>query len=148
MILLAKGLYTLADDHRFLARTRLGGVATNRFSNVPPSLRFFAGGDQTVRGYGYETLSPKDDEGVGIGGRFLVVGSLEYQYEFVNNWRAAAFVDEGNAIDDPFDTLATGAGVGIRWISPVGPLRLDVAKGLDPGFGGEWRVHFSMGPEL
>ncbi len=148
VLLQAKGLYTLADNHRFLARARVGGVATNRFSDVPPSLRFFAGGDQSVRGYGYETLSPEDDEGVGIGGRFLMVGSMEYQYEFANNWRAAAFVDEGNAVEDPFDALATGVGAGIRWISPVGPIRLDIAKGLDPGFGGEWRVHFSMGPEL
>lgn len=145
---LVKGLYTLADNHRFLSRFQFGGVATNRFSDVPPSLRFFAGGDQTVRGYGYETLSPRNSEDVAIGGRYLMVGSVEYQYEFTENWRVAAFVDEGNAMDDLSDPLATGAGVGIRWISPVGPLRLDVAKGLDPEFGGEWRVHFSMGPEL
>ena len=148
VLTMAKGLYTLADNHRFMARLRLGGIATNRFDDVPPSLRFFAGGDQSVRGYGYETLSPEDSEGVGIGGRFLMAGSVEYQYEFANNWRAAAFVDEGNAINNLSDSLATGAGVGIRWISPVGPIRLDVAKGLDPAFGGEWRVHFSMGPEL
>lgn len=148
VVALGKGLYTLADNHRFLSRVRLGGVATNRFDDVPPSLRFFAGGDQSVRGYGYETLSPEDSDGVGIGGRYLLVGSLEYQYEFANNWRAAAFVDEGNAIDELSDSLATGAGVGIRWISPVGPLRLDIAKGLDPAFDGGWRVHFSMGPEL
>ena len=145
---LVKGLCTLADNHRFLSRFQFGGVATNRFSDVPPSLRFFAGGDQTVRGYGYETLSPRNSEDVAIGGRYLMVGSVEYQYEFTENWRVAAFVDEGNAMDDLSDPLATGAGVGIRWISPVGPLRLDVAKGLDPEFGGEWRVHFSMGPEL
>ena len=145
---LVKGLYTLADNHRFLSRFQFGGVTTNRFSDVPPSLRFFAGGDQTVRGYGYETLSPRNSEDVAIGGRYLMVGSVEYQYEFTENWRVAAFVDEGNAMDDLSDPLATGAGVGIRWISPVGPLRLDVAKGLDPEFGGEWRVHFSMGPEL
>lgn len=145
---LVKGLYTLADNHRFLARFQFGGVATNRFSDVPPSLRFFAGGDQSVRGYGYETLSPRDEEDVAVGGRFLMVGSAEYQYQFADNWRAAAFVDEGNAIDDLADQLATGVGLGIRWISPVGPLRLDIAKGLDPEFGGEWRVHFSMGPEL
>ncbi|MDY6798689.1 MAG: BamA/TamA family outer membrane protein, partial [Pseudomonadota bacterium] len=54
----------------------------------------------------------------------------------------------GNAVDDLLDPLASGAGIGIRWVSPVGPLRLDVAKGLDPQFGGGWRVHFSMGPEL
>ena len=145
---LVKGLYTLADNHRFLSRFQFGGVATNRFSDVPPSLRFFAGGDQTVRGYGYETLSPRNSEDVAIGGRYLMVGSVEYQYEFTENWRVAAFVDEGNAMDDLSDPLATGAGLVIRWISPVGPLRLDVAKGLDPEFGGEWRVHFSMGPEL
>ncbi|MEQ9544860.1 MAG: autotransporter assembly complex family protein [Marinobacter sp.] len=145
---LVRGLYTLADNHRFLARFQAGGVATNRFEDVPPSLRFFAGGDQSVRGYGYETLSPKNEEGVAVGGRFLMVGSVEYQYEFIQNWRVAAFLDEGNAIDDVFDPLATGAGVGIRWVSPVGPLRLDIAKGLDDEFGGEWRVHFSMGPEL
>ena len=148
VFMLGKGLYTLADNHRFLSRVRLGAVATNRFSRVPPSLRFFAGGDQTVRGYAYESLSPEDSLGVGVGGRYLLVGSLEYQYQFADNWRAAAFVDEGNAINDLSETLATGAGVGIRWISPVGPIRLDVAKGLNPELGGEWRVHFSMGPEL
>ena len=78
----------------------------------------------------------------------MMVGSLEYQYQFAGNWRAAIFVDEGNAVNDFSDALATGVGAGIRWISPVGPLRLDIAKGLDPEFGGEWRVHFSMGPEL
>lgn len=145
---LVKGLYTLADNHRFLTRFQFGGVATNRFSDVPPSLRFFAGGDQSVRGYGYETLSPRDDDDVAVGGRYLMVGSAEYQYQFADNWRVAAFVDEGNAIDDLADPLATGVGLGIRWISPVGPLRLDVAKGLNPEFGGEWRIHFSMGPEL
>ncbi|GGC75584.1 outer membrane protein assembly factor [Marinobacter halophilus] len=145
---LARGLYTLADNHRFLTRFNFGGVATNNFSDVPPSLRFFSGGDQSVRGYGYETLSPRDDNNVAIGGRYQLVAGIEYQYEFVRNWRIAAFVDEGNAVDDVFDRLATGVGMGIRWVSPVGPLRLDIAKGLDEEFGGGWRIHFSMGPEL
>ncbi|WP_372965767.1 autotransporter assembly complex family protein [Marinobacter sp.] len=145
---LARGLYTLADNHRFLARFNVGGVATNQFSDVPPSLRFFAGGDQSVRGYAYETLSPTDEDGAAVGGRYLVVGSAEYQYEFAKNWRVAAFIDEGNAVDDIFDPLATGVGMGIRWVSPVGPLRLDLAQGLNESFGGDWRVHFSMGPEL
>lgn len=145
---LAKGLFTLADRHRFLGRVQVGAVGTNRFEKVPPSLRFFAGGDQSVRGYGYETLSPENDNGVPVGGRFLLVASGEYQYQFADKWRAAMFVDHGNAINDLNAPLATGAGIGIRWISPVGPLRLDVAKGLDPELGGEWRIHFSMGPEL
>jgi len=144
----AKGLTTLAYKHRFLARFQIGGLATNSFTDVPPSLRFFAGGDQSVRGYGYETLSPLNANNATEGGRYLIAGSVEYQYEFVNNWRAALFVDHGNAVNNLLDPLATGAGVGVRWISPVGPLRLDLAKGLNPEFGGGWRIHFSMGPEL
>ncbi|WP_298448078.1 autotransporter assembly complex family protein [uncultured Marinobacter sp.] len=144
----AKGLYTLAGKHRFLSRLQIGGVGTNQFEDVPPSLRFFAGGDQSVRGYGYQTLSPENDSGVPEGGRYTVVGSAEYQYQFAQKWRAAVFVDHGNAVNDLFDPLATGVGAGIRWISPLGPLRLDLAKGLNPEFGGEWRIHFSMGPEL
>lgn len=145
---LLKGLYTLADNHRFVSRFQFGAVATNDFDDVPPSLRFFAGGDQSVRGYAYESLSPEDDEGVKVGGRYLLAGSIEYQYQFAERWRLAAFFDRGNAIDDVFDPLATGVGGGIRWVSPVGPLRFDIAKGLDREFGGDWRVHFSMGPEL
>ena len=145
---LVKGLFTIADKHRFVGRFQAGAVATNRFSDVPPSLRFFAGGDQSVRGYGYETLSPENDNGVPVGGRFLMVGSGEYQYQFADQWRAAMFVDHGNAVNDLSDPLATGVGIGVRWISPVGPLRFDVAKGLDREFGGDWRIHFSMGPEL
>jgi translocation and assembly module TamA len=145
---LVKGLFTLANRHRFLGRLQAGAVATNRFEDVPPSLRFFAGGDQSVRGYGYQTLSPENDNGVSVGGRYLIVGSGEYQYQFADKWRAAVFMDHGNAINNLNDPLATGAGIGLRWISPLGPIRLDVAKGLDQEFGGDWRIHFSMGPEL
>lgn len=145
---IAKGLFTLGGNHRFLSRFQFGGVATNRFEDVPPSLRFFAGGDQSVRGYAYESLSPENENGVKVGGRYIMVGSAEYQYQFAEKWRAALFVDHGNAINDLLDPLATGAGAGIRWISPLGPLRLDIARGLDPELGGGWRIHFSMGPEL
>lgn len=145
---LARGLITVADNHRFLGRLQVGAIATNQFAKVPPSLRFFAGGDQSVRGYGYQTLSPEDSDGVAIGGRYLVVGSVEYQYSLSQKWRLATFVDEGNAINALSDPLATGVGVGIRWITPVGPLRLDIAKGLNDNLGGSWRLHFSMGPEL
>ncbi|WP_404361795.1 autotransporter assembly complex family protein [Marinobacter sp.] len=144
----ARGIITLGDGHRFLARAKAGAVGSNEFSDVPPSLRFFAGGDQSVRGYDFESLSPENSEGTGVGGKYLFAGSLEYQFPITESWRLAAFVDEGNAINDLSDKLATGAGVGIRWISPVGPLRLDVAKGLDEDLGGSWRLHFSMGPEL
>ncbi|TVP54672.1 MAG: outer membrane protein assembly factor [Halomonadaceae bacterium] len=142
----ARGLITLFGGHRFLARLRLGAVGTNDFSGVPPSLRFFAGGDQSVRGYGFQQLSPQDENRNRVGGRYLVVTSAEYQYPLSPSWRLAAFVDHGNAVDDLGDPLKTGVGSGVRWISPVGPIRLDIARGLDSPE--SWRLHFSIGSEL
>jgi len=143
----AKGLYTLFDRHRLLGRLQLGALATNDFSNIPPSLRFFAGGDQSIRGYAYQTLSPVDSTGENVGGRYLMTSTAEYQYEFIDRWRAATFVDYGNAVDSPTDPLKTSVGLGIRWVSPIGPLRVDVARSLsDPDEG--FRIHFSMGPDL
>ena len=144
----ARGLITVGAGHRFLLRTQLGGIATNAFEVIPPSLRFFTGGDQSVRGYGYQTLSPRDDEDERVGGRYLVVGSFEYQYPLRDRWRLATFVDHGNAIDGFSDPLVTGVGVGVRWVSPVGPIRLDLAHALDEDEGSGFRIHFSMGPEL
>lgn len=142
-----KGLYTLFDNHRFLGRLALGAVATNDFANIPPSLRFFAGGDQSVRGYDYQSLSPVDSTGETIGARYLIASSAEYQYEFIKSWRAATFVDYGNAVDSLMDPLKTSVGIGIRWASPIGPIRFDLARSLsDPDVG--FKIHFSMGPEL
>ncbi|MDD2222673.1 MAG: autotransporter assembly complex protein TamA [Pseudomonas sp.] len=143
---LARGLITLADKHRFLGRAQIGAIGTNNYSAVPPSLRFFAGGDQSVRGYDYQTLSPRDRQGNREGGRYMFAGSVEYQYRVAERWRVAAFVDQGNAFNNLSDKMNTGAGFGMRWVSPVGPLRLDLARAFDQDKG--WRLHFSMGPEL
>ena len=145
---LLKGLTTLGHNHRLLGRVQFGGSATNGFkNNIPPSLRFFAGGDQSVRGYDYQTLSPKNSDGDRIGGRYLVAGSVEYQYSLTEKWRIATFVDQGNSFNNlELPSLKTGVGFGVRWVSPVGPLRLDLAKALDDE--GGIRLHFSMGPEL
>lgn len=142
----AKGLITVWERHRLLGRAHLGGTLSD-YESVPPSLRFFAGGDQSVRGYDYQSLSPRNEKGERIGGRYMVAGSLEYQYSIAEKWRIAAFVDQGNAFRDfEMPNLKTGVGVGVRWVSPVGPLRLDLANGLDDE--GGFRLHFSMGPEL
>lgn len=142
-----KGLYTVEQDHRFLARVGLGAVFGSDFEQIPPSLRFFAGGDQSVRGYDYRTLSPTDSSGERVGGRYLLETSLEYQYEFIDNWRAATFVDHGNAMDSFSAGRKTSVGLGLRWVSPVGPVRVDVARSVsDPNEG--FRIHFSLGPEL
>ncbi|MGN7740177.1 autotransporter assembly complex protein TamA [Pseudomonas sp. 22526] len=144
---LLKGLTTVWDNHRFLGRVQFGGSATNGYKKVPPSLRFFAGGDQSVRGYNYQSLSPENSDGDRIGGRYMVAGSLEYQYSIAEKWRLATFVDQGNSFDKlELPNLKTGVGVGVRWVSPVGPIRLDLARALDDD--GGIRLHFSMGPEL
>lgn len=142
-----KGLTTLGRRHRFLGRVQVGGTESNGFNAVPPSLRFFAGGDQSVRGYDYQSLSPENSQGDKIGGRYLVAASVEYQYSFAERWRLASFYDHGNAFNSlSAPSVKSAVGFGVRWVSPVGPLRLDLAHPLD-GEGGV-RVHFSMGPEL
>lgn len=144
---LLKGLTTVWDNHRFLGRVQFGGSATNGYKKIPPSLRFFAGGDQSVRGYNYQSLSPENSDGDRIGGRYMVAGSVEYQYSIAEKWRLATFVDQGNSFDKlELPNLKTGVGVGVRWVSPVGPIRLDLAHALDDD--GGIRLHFSMGPEL
>ncbi|CAB5535904.1 outer membrane protein assembly factor YaeT [Pseudomonas putida] len=145
---LLKGLTTLGQRHRLLGRVQFGGSATNGYKqNIPPSLRFFAGGDQSVRGYDYQSLSPKNSDGDRIGGRYLVAGSAEYQYSVAEKWRVATFIDQGNSFNTlELPSLKTGVGIGVRWVSPVGPLRLDLARALDED--GGFRLHFSMGPEL
>ena len=142
-----KALTTLWEKHRFLGRIQFGGSATNGYKSVPPSLRFFAGGDQSVRGYEYQTLSPENDRGDRIGGRYMVALSAEYQYSITDKWRIATFVDQGNSFNNlDLPSLKTGVGVGVRWVSPVGPIRLDLAHALEEP--GGVRLHFSMGPEL
>lgn len=146
-VTLASGwLRRFAPRHRILLRAEAGAVATNDFEEVPPSLRFFAGGDQSVRGFGYQELAPENEDGELLGGKYLATASVEYNYEVLPKWRAALFVDAGNAFSEPSEFEAkVGAGFGVRWISPVGPVRVDFAFGVsepDPPF----RVHISVGP--
>lgn len=142
-----KGLTTVAARHRFLGRVEIGGNWTNEYTNVPPSLRYFAGGDQSVRGYDYQSLSPTNSDGDKIGGRYQLAVSAEYQYSLTEKWRVATFVDQGNSFNSlDLPSLKSSVGVGVRWVSPVGPIRVDLAHPLDDE--GGVRLHFSMGPEL
>jgi translocation and assembly module TamA len=140
-----------AGQHRFLWRAELGGIVTNAFEQVPSSLRFFTGGDQSVRGFDYKTLSPfefdSDGERELTGGQYLAVASVEYSYHVAENWRAAAFVDVGNASEKLFNDTAFGFGLGAIWNSPIGPVRFYLAKGKSD-FGETRYVHISMGPAL
>ncbi|MDR5902119.1 autotransporter assembly complex protein TamA [Halomonas icarae] len=138
----------IGADNRVVTGLGLGAIETSDFSLIPPSLRFFAGGDNSVRGYGYESLSPRDDEGKLTGGQQLLTYSLEWQRRVTGDWWGAAFVDTGDAFEEwgP-DDLKTGAGLGVRWISPVGPIRLDIAHPFDDE-DNSWRLHFAIGPEF
>ena len=133
---------------RIITRGEVGALATGDFDALPPSLRFFAGGDNSVRGYKFDTLGPTDDSGEVIGGRYLAVASLEYEHPLVGAWSAAAFVDVGNAFaDEGNDGVKTGVGVGLRWQSPVGPMRVDLAHPLDDD-DTTIRLHLRLGPDL
>lgn len=133
---------------RVILRGDAGLTATESVEELPTSLRFFAGGDTSVRGFGFQRLGPSDAEGRVIGGRHLLVGSLEYDHPLGDRpWAVAVFADVGNAFDQ-FDDyeLKVGAGIGLRWRSPVGPLRIDLAHAPDSD--DDFRIHFTMGPDL
>ncbi|MEW5744784.1 MAG: autotransporter assembly complex family protein [Nitrospirota bacterium] len=133
---------------RVLLRAGFGFSQVERFRDLPASQRFFAGGDRSVRGYGYNTLGPKRDGNV-IGGKHLIEGSVEYERRLTSSWSAAAFYDVGNALNNLSDPLKQGAGVGVRWKSPVGLVRVDVALALDPEPDErQWRIHLNIGPDL
>ncbi|MCK6263092.1 autotransporter assembly complex protein TamA [Vibrio sp. ZSDE26] len=138
----------IGTNHRGLFRIDGGANFTQEFEKLSPSLLFFAGGDNNLRGYGYESISPKDETGALTGGKYMLTTSLEYQYRVTGNWWVATFYDYGDAFNESAE-FKSGAGVGIRWGSPVGPIRLDFAKALDAEEGkDEYRIHFTLGPEL
>ncbi len=140
-------LRTLYADTRLHLRLDAGTLVSNRFEDVPTSLRFFAGGDRSIRGFAFESLGPEDTSGEVIGGRNLLVGSFELDWPVGPEWRGAVFVDGGGAFDSPSDPYQVGVGGGVRWLSPVGPVRLDLAVGFDDADIG-FRFHFSLGPDL
>ncbi|MGL5031958.1 MAG: autotransporter assembly complex protein TamA [Aeromonas sp.] len=143
----SKWIRTIDDNHRFLMRVEQGAILGDSFSLVPPSLRFFTGGDQTVRGFGYETISPEDASGKLTGGRYTSVASLEYNYRFSEKWLGALFVDGGTATIDYSEPWKVGTGVGVRWVTPIGQVRLDLAVGVSEE-DKPLRLHFALGPEL
>ncbi|EMI5490033.1 outer membrane protein assembly factor [Providencia stuartii] len=137
------------EGHRFVVRGNLGWIETNNFDKVPPDLRFFAGGDGSVRGYGYQKISPEDSKGKLTGASKLVVGSIEYDYNFTGNWWGAAFIDSGEAVNDiKKSDFKTGAGIGVRWVSPVGPIKFDLATPIGDPDNNKIQFYIGLGTEL
>jgi translocation and assembly module TamA len=143
----AKWIQPAGRDGRWLLRGGLGAMAVGDFSALPPELRFFAGGDRSVRGFDYQAIGETNSNDGVIGGEYLVVASTEYEHYFWDNWGAAVFVDAGDAFTSKFDANI-GAGLGVRWKSPVGLVRLDIATPLVTDLKDEWRIHLVIGPDL
>ncbi len=145
--LFASTVFSVSERSRLLLRGEFGAIATDSFDDLPPSLRFFAGGSQSVRGYGYKDLSPRDADGNIIGGKYVTTISAELDYLLYQNYGVAAFIDAGDATRDPVSRFKLGAGVGFRYRSPVGMLRLDLAHPFDDP-NESFRIHLSFGIDL
>lgn len=144
-----KSIWALNERWRLLVRGRIGAtwMDTEQFNqSMPSNYRFFAGGDISVRGYSYQSLSPAIDDDL-LGGKHLIASSIETDYLFKNNYRWAVFADQGNAFNNWHDLkLYQSVGTGFRWVTPIGSIRIDAAKALDGNK--EWRFHLTIGPDL
>ena len=123
----AKTLLPLGSNGRFRLVGDFGFAEVEDFDLYPTSLRFFAGGDSSIRGYSFKSLGPEDEDGNVIGGENLAVVSAEYDHRIAPQWVLAAFVDGGNAYNDKLDDINVGAGFGARWVMDFGSLRIDLA---------------------
>ena len=132
----------LGEAGTLVLRGEFGAVAAKDKLGVPSTFLFRAGGDQSVRGYGYRELGVRENNAI-VGGKYLLTASAEYQYYFRPPWGVAVFYDVGNAADKVGDLKPkSGFGVGARWRSPVGPINVDLAYGHAVK---KARLHFSLG---
>jgi translocation and assembly module TamA len=144
----AKWIRSFGEDYRFITRANLGATLAKDVLDLPASRRFYAGGDTSIRGWGVDVLGPNDAEDKTVGGRYLGVGSLELERRIYGDWGAAMFYDFGNAFDPDYSAgFKQAAGLGLRWRTPVGLVRVDVAyKVGEPGH--QARLNIVVGPDL
>ncbi len=143
-----KLMLPLGDMDSLLLRGEVGATAVKSFAELPATQRFYAGGDQSVRGYEYNSLGVRDAQGDVLGGQDLMVGSIELDHRFGPIFGVAAFIDTGDAMNSFTSSLQKGAGLGLRWRTPVGMVRFDVAHPIKRPDLGVLRVHISIGPDL
>ena len=137
-------------DSKLILRGEAGHTFTELILDLPPSLRYYAGGDRSVRGYGWHEIGPKVETDNGFyftGASNVVTASVEYERYFKGPWGAAVFIDSGSAFDGKKPDMHTGVGVGLRWRSPVGPVRIDIARGLDSP-DSPFTLHLNIGASL
>lgn len=146
----AKWIHAFGERQRLILRGSAGITEVGDFDSLPPELRFFAGGDRTIRGYAYQTIGPENANGLVVGGEDIVVASAEYEYYFRPNWGIATFVDTGDAFTG-FANFKTrvGTGIGVRWRSPVGMVRADLGVPVNDPYGRTGiQIHLVIGPDL
>ena len=143
-----KWVRSIGESNRVITRGSVGGMTVDDFDELPPQLRFFAGGDRSIRGFDYQEIGSTNAAGDVIGGEYLAVASVEFEHYFQPKWGAAVFVDAGDAfLKSDFD-LNVGAGVGVRWKSPIGVVRFDLAYPVKTEFDKSLRVHVVIGPDV
>ena len=147
----AQWFHGFDPQSRLIVRGEIGHTFSGDLLDMPPSLRFYAGGDRSIRGYGWREVGPRIRNAAGdefaTGARNLLVGGVEYERYFKGPWGAAVFVDSGSAFDGGSPDMHTGVGVGLRWRSPVGPVRIDIARGLDDP-DSAFTLHLNIGADL
>lgn len=145
-----KRVLTLPSKQKIILRGEFGATYPNNIDQLPLGLRYFTGGDFTVRGYAYKSLGPTkydlNNQKVVVGGRYLTVGSFEIQQPIWKKFSVATFFDSGNAMNHFSDGLYNSVGIGFRWASPIGPVRLDIAKPLRTE--DTIRLHMNIGSDL
>ncbi|WP_417912166.1 autotransporter assembly complex protein TamA [Candidatus Electronema sp. TJ] len=142
-----KAVFSPLDKWRLIGRGSFGATMMDSINELPPSLRFYAGGDQSVRGYAYKSLGPQDNSGRVVGGQYLTEGSIELERKLSGIWSAAVFYDIGNAYDNIDADLQQGIGIGARMTLPFGQIRLDLADPVSEG-GFSIRLHITLGADL
>ncbi|MEZ9013036.1 autotransporter assembly complex family protein [Vibrio splendidus] len=139
--------WDISDEQKLHFRSNVGINIAKSLSDVPSSLRYFAGGDGNLRGYGYESISPRDENGELTGARYMLTAGIEYQHQVYRSIWLGAFLDVGDAFDQQAD-WKHGTGVSLIWNSQLMPVKLDFAYGLDAPEGDEFRIHFSLGTQF
>lgn len=135
--------------HRYVIRNNFGWIITNSFEKIPISMRFFAGGDRSVRGFKYQSLSFRNKNNDIIGSLKLFTVSLEYQYNFHKNWWSVIFIDSGDANNYlKYRNFKIGIGCGIRWLSQVGPIKIDIATPIFESKENRLEFYIGLGSEL
>jgi translocation and assembly module TamA len=130
-------------------------IASGDRTELAPSLNFFAGGNQSIRGFAYQSIGNEIEfiqengqkKTLVVGGDRLVTASLEYQYYFTDSWRGALFVDGGDAFDEGEFDLNYGAGFGVHYITAVGAIRVELANSLSDRHP-DWYLHLTIGAEF